>query len=319
MANNQMTEATKTASWGCLIVGAGPAALSAAVYTARENIPTLIIERAVIGGLSAITDKVDNYPGFVQGVAGMELAGRLQRQAERFGARIELGEVVSIAKHNGLFQVTLISGKVVLAKSVLIATGSEWKKLGILGEAQFYGRGVHNCATCDGAFYKDKKLVVIGGGNSAAQESLFLTKFASQIEILIRKDAWKATDILVRHVANNPKIKVNFQTVTLEIRGAEEKVQSILVDQAGTQREIATDGIFVFVGMRPVTAFLGSSGVALDERGFVLTNRHLHTNVDGLFCAGDVRSGATMQIASAIGEGATAALSISRFLDDYGV
>ena len=301
--------------WDCLVVGAGPSALSAAVYTAREDISTLLIEKAVVGGLAAITDKVDNYPGFADGVAGLELAQQLQKQAERFGAKIELDEVSKIEKGKTGFNIVLASQRIIRARSVLIATGSEWKKLGIKGEAEFYGRGIHNCATCDGAFYRDKKLVVVGGGNSSAQESLYLTKFAAEIEVLIRKDAWKASDILVKNVEKHPKIKVSFRIVPLEIKGDDGRVKSVLVDQEGRQKEISTDGVFVFIGLRPVSEFLHGTGVALDNNSFVLTDKNLQTNVEGLFCAGDVRSGATMQIASAVGEGATAALSISHFLD----
>ena len=299
------------------MIGAGPTALSAAVYTAREDIQTLLIEKAVVGGLAAITDQIDNYPGFAQGVAGLDLAQELQQQAERFGAQIEMDEVKSIRKCEDIFEVDLASHKTLKAKSVLIATGSEWKKLGVKGEAEFYGRGIHNCATCDGAFYRDKKLVIVGGGNSAAQESLFLTKFAREIEILIRGKHWKASDILVKNVTKHPKIKVNFQTVTLEIKGEENQVRSVLADNLGQRKEISTDGVFIFIGLLPVTKFLEDSGIVLDENGFVITDNDLRTNIAGIFCAGDVRSGATMQIASAVGEGAKAALSISHFLNNY--
>ena len=302
--------------WDCLMVGAGPAALAAAVYTAREDISTLLVEKAVVGGLAAITDKVDNYPGFADGVAGLELSRQLQLQAERFGARIQLGEVEKIRKEDGLFKISLAGEEPVSAKSILVATGSEWKKLGIPGETEFYGRGIHNCATCDGAFYRDKKLVVIGGGNSSAQESLYLTKFASQIEVLIRGEGWRASDVLVKSVHDHPKIKVNFKTKPLEVKGDDGRVRAVLAETRGGEKEIATDGVFVFIGLRPVSEFLAGSGVRLDETGFVETDGGLRTNVEGLFCAGDVRSGATMQIASAVGEGATAALSISHFLDD---
>lgn len=306
----------ETKTWDCLMIGAGPTALAAAVYTAREDIETLIIEKGVVGGLAALTDKVDNYPGFTHGIAGLQLAEQLQQQAERFGARIELDEVVDLSSKGDILEVTLATQRVIKAKTVLIATGSEWKKLGVKGEAELYGRGVHNCATCDGAFYRDKKLIVVGGGNSSAQESLFLTKFAKEIEILIRKDAWKASDVLVKSVNQHPKIKVSFNTTPLEIKGVDGRVQSVLVNQDSEQKEIKADGVFVFIGLYPVTGFLKETNLKLDERGFIVTDDKLQTNLKGVFCAGDVRSGATMQIASAVGEGATAALSISHFLDN---
>jgi thioredoxin reductase (NADPH) len=298
------------------MIGAGPTSLAAAVYTAREDIDTLIFEKAIIGGLAAITDMVDNYPGFEEGVEGMVLAEKLQKQAERFGAKIELGEVLSIKKDNDIFILNTTSGEL-KSKTVLIGTGSEWKKIGIPGETEFYGRGVHNCATCDGAFYRDKKLVVVGGGNSSAQEALFLTKFASHIDILIRGDKWKASDVLVHEIEKNDKITVHFKTTTEEIIGTDGKVTSVKAKKDGKEEEFVVDGVFVFIGLKPVTYFLEGSGVELDEFGFVKTNKKLETNVEGLFCAGDVRSGATMQIASAVGEGASAALSIREYLENY--
>lgn len=300
-----------------IMIGAGPTSLAAAVYTSREDIETLIFEKAIIGGLAAITDKIDNYPGFEEGIEGLQLSEKLQKQAERFGATIELGEVQSVKKDEGLFRLQTTSGEM-KAKAVLIGTGSEWKKLGIPGEDDFYGRGVHNCATCDGAFYRDKKLVVVGGGNSSAQEALFLTKFASHIDILIRGDRWKASDVLIDEVEKNEKISVHFNTTTDEIIGGEDnKVVAVKGTCLGESKRFDTDGVFVFIGLRPVTYFLEGSGVELDEYGFVKTDQKLMTNVAGIFCAGDVRSGATMQIAAAVGEGAAAALSIREYLETY--
>ena len=299
-----------------IMIGAGPTSLAAAVYTSREDIDTIIFEKAIIGGLAAITDMVDNYPGFEEGVEGMVLAEKLQKQAERFGAKIELGEVQSIKKVDGVFVLQTTSGEM-RSKTVLIGTGSEWKKIGIPGEEEFYGRGVHNCATCDGAFYRDRKLVVVGGGNSSAQEALFLTKFASHIDILIRGDKWKASDVLVQEIEKNEKITVHFKTTTEEIVGTDGKVSSVKAKKEGEDVEFKVDGVFVFIGLKPVTYFLEGSGVELDEYGFVITNKKLETNIEGLFCAGDVRSGATMQIASAVGEGASAALSIREYLENY--
>ena len=302
--------------WDCLMVGGGPSALAAAVYTAREDISTLLVEKGIIGGLAAITEKVDNYPGFADGVAGLELASQLRAQAERFGASIEMDEVLSLKKSGSLLETILASGQVISSRSVLVATGSEWKKLGIPGEDEFYGRGVHHCATCDGAFYRDKKLIIVGGGNSAAQESLFLTKFASEIEILIRRDVWRASNVLVKSVSQHPKIKVRFKTRPLALKGENGRLKAIEVDQDGQKQSLPTDGVFVFIGLRPATAFLAESSVELDPAGFVVTDVSLKTNLAGIFCAGDVRSGATMQIASAVGEGATAALSIRHYLDE---
>jgi thioredoxin reductase (NADPH) len=299
-----------------IMIGAGPTSLAAAVYTSREDIDTIIFEKAIIGGLAAITDMVDNYPGFEEGVEGLVLAEKLQKQAERFGAKIELGEVQSIKKEKNVFILQTTSGEM-KAKAILVGTGSEWKKMGIPGENEFYGRGVHNCATCDGAFYRDKKLVVVGGGNSSAQEALFLTKFASHIDILIRGDKWKASDVLIHEIEKNEKISVHFNTTTDEIVGIDGKVSSVKVTKDSEATELIVDGVFVFIGLKPVTYFLEGTGVELDNFGFVKTDQKLMTAVPGLFCAGDVRSGATMQIASAVGEGASAALSIREYLENY--
>lgn len=303
-----------------VMIGAGPTGLAAAVYTSREDIDTLIFEKGVIGGLAAITDKVDNYPGFDEGIEGMELAVRMQKQAERFGAKIELGEVTKITKAGDYFELETTSGPM-QSKTVLVASGSEWKKLGIPGETEFYGRGVHNCATCDGAFYRDKRLVVVGSGNSSAQEALFLTRFASHIDILIRGSAWKASEVLIQDINKNKKITVHFNTTIDEISGGEAdglpKINGVKVTKETVHSTLETDGVFVFVGLRPVTGFLKDSGVECDEFGFVKTNTKLETSVPGLFCAGDVRSGATMQIASAVGEGASAALSIREYIEGH--
>ncbi|MCA9328902.1 FAD-dependent oxidoreductase, partial [Candidatus Saccharibacteria bacterium] len=251
-------------------------------------------------------------------IEGMELAENLRKQAERFGAVIELDEVQSIKKNGNVFEVKTAIGEY-SAKTILIGTGSEWKKLGIPGEQEFYGKGVHNCATCDGAFYRDKRLVVVGSGNSSAQEALFLTKFASHIDILIRGSEWKASDVLVHEIEKNDKITVHFNTTTDEIIGGEEnglpKITKVVGTKDGKKTDFETDGVFVFIGLKPVTYFLEGTGVEFDEFGFIKTNQKLMTAVPGLFCAGDVRSGATMQIASAVGEGASAALAIREYLE----
>ena len=300
-----------------VMIGAGPAALTAAIYTTREDIQTVLYEKGVIGGLAAITDWVDNYPGFAQGVSGMELADSLRQQAERFGAKIELGEVISL-KTDGAIKVLDTTDGEIRAKAVLIATGSDYKKLGIPGEQEYYGRGVHYCATCDGAFYRDKRLVVIGGGNSAVQEAMFLTKFASHIELLVRGDKMRASEVLQHDLKKfADKITVHMNTVPVSIDAVDNKVTKVVTKDAvsGESKDIETDGVFVFIGLLPNTAFLKDSGVALDEVGLIKTDENLATALPGVFCAGDVRSGATMQIASAAGEGATAALRIREYLE----
>jgi thioredoxin reductase (NADPH) len=303
-----------------VMVGAGPAALSAAIYTTREDIETVLMEKGVVGGMAAITDWVDNYPGFPKGIAGLEYADNLRAQAERFGAKIELGEVTEIIDEGKYKRLKTTEGDM-LAKVVLIATGTDYKKIGVPGEQEYYARGVHYCATCDGAFYRDKKLVVVGGGNSAAQEAMFLTRFATHIDMLVRSDKMRASEILQRELREKhaDKITVNFNTTTDEIVGEDGKVVKVTgTDKTtGKKVEFPCDGVFVFVGLEPNTEFLKNSKIELDEVGLVKTNEHLETSMPGVYAAGDVRSGATMQIASATGEGATAALRIREYLNDH--
>ncbi|MHB1864574.1 MAG: NAD(P)/FAD-dependent oxidoreductase [Candidatus Saccharimonadales bacterium] len=298
-----------------VIVGAGPAALTAAIYTTREDINTLLFERGVVGGLAAITDHIDNYPGFASGIDGLNLADELRKQAERFGAEIELGEVLTIEDQGNTKLLKTTEGDHT-AKVVLIATGCDYKKIGVPGEQEFFARGVHYCATCDGAFYRDKKLAVVGGGNSAIQESIFLTRYASHIDILIRSTI-KASDILVKELQkhiDDGKVTVHLNTATEAIIGDSNGVNSVKVKKEGKEHTINIDGVFVFVGLMPNSQFVQQT-LDLDPVGFIKTDENLRTSIPGIFAAGDVRSGATMQIASAAGEGATAALKIREFLE----
>jgi thioredoxin reductase (NADPH) len=299
-----------------IIIGAGPAALTAAIYTTREDIETLLFERGVIGGLAAVTDKIDNYPGFPEGVAGLQLADDLQKQAERFGAVIELGEVTAIKDEGKYKRLETTSGDM-LARAILVATGSDYKKIGAPGEKEYYARGVHYCATCDGAFYRNKRLVVVGGGNSAVQEAIFLTRFATHIDLLVRSTI-KASDVLqheLEQFVKDGKVTVHLGTTTDEIIGKDNSVTKVIGTREGKKVDFPTDGVFVFVGLMPNSQFLKDTLVKLDEIGFVITDAGLQTNMKGVFAAGDIRSGATMQIASASGEGATAALKIREYLE----
>jgi len=301
-----------------VVVGAGPAALSAAIYTTREDIDTVLIEKGVVGGLAAITDRIDNYPGFAEGVSGMDLADSLWKQAERFGTKIEFGEVISIDVEGNKKRV-ITTGQDYLANAVLLATGTDWKKLGVPGEKEYYGKGVHYCATCDGPLYKDKKLVVVGGGNSAVQESIFLTKFASHIDLLVRGDKLRASEVLQHDIKKYlDKITIHYNTSTEEIFGEDNRVSKVKTSEKANNKSVEydADGVFIFIGLEPTTGFLETSGVKIDENGFVIANDKLETNIPGIYAVGDVRSGSTMQIASATGEGATAALMIREYLHE---
>lgn len=300
-----------------VMIGSGPSALAAAVYTTREDIDTVIYEKDVIGGLAAITDKVDNYPGFPDGIAGLTLAEQLQKQAERFGAEIEFGEVSAI-KDNGATKTVTVDGQDVETRTVLIATGSDYNKIGVPGEAEYFGRGVHYCATCDGAFYRDKRLVVVGGGNSAVQEAMFLTRFTTHIDMLVRSTI-KASEVLQRDLQkyiDSGQITVHLDTTTQEIVATDGKITAVRALKAGQETTFETDGVFVFVGLKPNTQFLKDTPIELDEVGMIKTDSHYATTMPGVYASGDVRSGATMQIASAVGEGAAAALAIREYLDE---
>ena len=318
-----MAETPDTPVHDVIIIGAGPAALSAAIYTTREDIETLLLEKGVIGGMAAITDWVDNYPGFPEGAAGLEYAEKLQAQAERFGAKIDFVEVTEIIDEGKYKRLKTTDGDK-LAKAVLIATGTDYKKIGVPGEEEFYAHGVHYCATCDGAFYRDKRLVVVGGGNSAVQETIFLTRFAKMINLLVRSEL-RASEILQRelHEKHSDKVTVHLNTTTDEIIGEEKDGRKQVTKVIGTDKtigkkvEFPTDGVFVFVGLKPNTGFLQGSKIELDDIGRVKSDDHLQTTMPGVYVAGDVRSGATMQIASATGEGATAALHIREYLNDH--
>ncbi len=303
-----------------VIVGAGPAALSAAVYTTRERIDTVILEKGVIGGMAAVTDLIDNYPGFEEGISGLDLSDKLEKQAERFGAKVEFNEVTGLKLNpNKTKEISLVDGSKLVARSVLIATGSDYKKVGVPGEAEYVSKGVHYCATCDGAFYRDKNIAVIGGGNSAIQETIFLTRFASHIDLIVRSSV-KASDVLVEKINEfvaQGKITIHLTTVPLSFNGDGKMINSISLENTVSheKKTMPIDGIFVFVGLNPNTKFLQGTNVKLDNRGFVEVDSNLETAIEGVFAAGDVRSGSTMQIASAVGEGATAALKIREYLE----
>ncbi len=315
---------TKNEIYDVIMIGAGPSALAAAIYTTREDLSTLLLEKGVIGGLAALTDRVDNYPGFPDGLTGLELAQGFEKQAERFGAKIDFGTVSAISREQklNLINIQTEEGQQFQAKAVLIATGTHYRQLQIPGEAELYGKGIHFCATCDGAFYRDKKIAVIGGGNSAIQESIFLTRFTSQIDILVRSDKLKASDVLIEELQeylDSGKIRLHFNTKPEEFlidnSGDMPKLKSVRAISNGKEQTFEVDGVFEFIGLIPNTQFLEQSEVQLDEYKFVKTDLSLMTNVAGIFASGDCRSGATMQIASAAGEGATAALMIRQYIE----
>lgn len=318
-----------------IVIGSGPAGLTAALYTAREGIDTLVIERAALGGQAAATERLDNFPGFADGVLGSEFAAQLRKQAERFGVEtLQAQDVVKVTQRDNYHFVQTADGSEYSAHAVLVATGSRYKRLGAPGEDDFIGAGIHFCATCDGPFYKGMSVAVIGGGNSAAEESLFLVKFVEKVTLLVRGDKLTASQVIQEKALNHPQIEVRFNTEVTNFKGDGGKLKSVEVkdQKAGVVETIHPSGVFVFIGLTPNTSVLAGTDVELNQWGFVRTGhdlvhdgREIHgferrepmfleTSVPGVFAAGDVRQGSTKQVASAVGEGATAALLIREFL-----
>jgi thioredoxin reductase (NADPH) len=328
------TEASRR-HYELIIAGGGPAGLTAALYTAREAIDTLVIERAAFGGQVAGTAKLDNMPGFPEGISGIEFSERLRRQAERFGVELlQAQEITEVWARDNYRCLKTADGSQYSANVLLIATGSHYKRLHVPGESEYLGAGVHFCATCDGPFYKGKRVAVIGGGNSAAQESLLLTKFADSVTILVRSGGFKASQIIQDSVFTNPKIRVLWYTEVLEFIGEGSKLIKLRMrnKQNGEESELPVEGAFIFIGLEPNTSFLANSGILLDRWGFIITGRELlhggerppgfdgrdplllETSVPGIFAAGEVRDTSTKQAVSAAGEGSTAALMIREYL-----
>jgi thioredoxin reductase (NADPH) len=305
----------KMTYYDVICIGGGPTGLTTALYAAREGLDVLVIEKSGLGGQAGVTERLDNFPGFPDGIAGAEFADRLANQARRFNVELlQAQEVQSIRKEEESVYVTTADGNEYGARAVLIATGSTYRRLGVPGEDELIGAGIHFCATCDGPFYKGKHVVVIGGGNSAGEESLFLARFAEKVTILVRGAEMTASKIVIDKVSENPKIEVRYNTEVVQLHG-EAKLTGITLrnSQTGETEMIHPAGAFVFIGLSPNAGWLPTE-IKRDRYGFVVTNGMLETSVPGMFAAGDVRQGSTKQAASAVGEGATAALMIREYL-----
>ena len=291
-----------------IIIGGGPAALAAAVYTCRALLKTLILEKKYLGGQLVGTELIENYPGFPEVIGGVELTQRMEAQAKRFGVEIRYEEVLKLDVENGLKVVTTDTDKYG-SHIVILASGADPKKLGVPGEDEFYGKGVSYCATCDGAFYRGKNVVVIGGGDSAITEGIFLTKYAQTVQIIHRRDEFRATKIYLDDAFSNPKIKVILNTLIESIHG-KEKVDGVVIQNVVTKekKDIPSDGVFIFIGSSPNTGFLGNL-LCVDAGCHIETNIHMETVIEGLYAVGDIRKNSYRQIATAIGEGVTAAIA----------
>jgi thioredoxin reductase (NADPH) len=302
-----------------LVLGGGPAGLSAAIYAAREGLDALVLERGALGGQAGATELIDNYPGFPEGIRGQELADRLIAHARRYGVElVSAADVASVTREPDCVMVTTSAGDTYGAAAAIVATGSHYRRLGIPGEDGLTGLGVHYCATCDGPFYRGaKEIVVAGGGNSALEESLFLATIADHVTVLARSDL-RASELVRDRVLANPRITVRTGVDLRAFEPAGNRLGAVLAADRATGEDVRIEAAaaFVFVGLAPNTAFLRGS-VDLDAQGFVVTDDRYRTSLDGVFAAGDVRAGSTKQVGSATGEGIAALLAARRWLEDH--
>jgi len=297
-----------------VIIGGGPAGLTAGLYGARAALKTLLLEHNMPGGQAATTDRIDNYPGFPQGISGPDLMLQMDEQARRFGLTVEFTDVTEIVPGQGIFTLKTGIGEL-LSKAVIIATGAESVSLGVPGEQEFLGRGVSYCATCDGAFFQGKKVAVIGGGDSALQEGMFLTRFADKVYIIHRRDELKATKVIQEKARKHEKIEFVLNAAVISILGTD-KVEAVkFADLASKEeRSIAIDGVFVYIGKKPASNLVKDL-VRVDERGYIIVDQHMMTSVPGLFAAGDIRQTPLRQVVTAVADGAIAAVSAEHYIE----
>jgi thioredoxin reductase (NADPH) len=297
-----------------IIVGSGPAGWSAAIYTARANLNPLLITGNELGGQVAITTDVENYPGFPESVTGPELVEKMRAQAEKFGATTEIDYVTEIGVDGPPFRVETASGKSYRAKALIMATGASPRKLDVPGEERLTGRGVSYCATCDGFFFRGKELVVVGGGDSALEEGLFLTKFATKVRVIHRRDTLRAGAILQHRAFANPKIEFIWDTVVTSING-ENAVQSVTLEnlKTGEVSELPTSGVFIYVGHLPNNQLFPGK-LALDEDGYLITDRLMRTSVPGIFAGGEIQDHRFKQVATSVGQGVAAAMEAEKYI-----
>jgi len=301
--------------YDCLIIGGGPAGLSAAIYASRGKLNTVVFERSKIGGQAAITDDIENYPGSVEEATGPKIVKRMREQAESFGTCFVMEEVKKVELSEKIKKVITTKG-CYEGKTVIIATGAEHMKLNVPGEEEFIGKGVSYCATCDADFFTDLDVVVVGGGDSAVQEALYLTKFAKNVTIIHRRDKLRANKCLQDKAFKNPKIKFLWDSVVERIEG-DGIVEKIIVRnvKTGELKEVKTDGVFIFIGMKPSTEIFRGL-IEMDERGYILTDENMRTNIEGVFAAGDCRAKLLRQIVTAAADGAIAAVAAERYIEE---
>ncbi|MED1664840.1 thioredoxin-disulfide reductase [Brevibacillus laterosporus] len=297
-----------------IIAGAGPAGMTAAVYTSRANMSTLMLERGIPGGQMANTEDIENFPGFTS-ILGPDLSNKMFEHAQKFGAEYQYGDIKEIRDDNP-YKTVVVGDKEYKAKSIIVATGAEHRLLGAPGEKEYSGRGVSYCAVCDGAFFRNKELVVVGGGDSAVEEAIFLTRFATKVTIIHRRDEFRAQKIIQKRAFENEKIHVIWDTVVKEIRG-DNLVTGVLLEnvKTGEQTEYPTNGVFIYVGMDPLTEAVKNLGIT-NEGGYIPTDELMRTNVEGVFAAGDVREKLLRQVVTATGDGSIAAQNAQIYVEE---
>jgi thioredoxin reductase (NADPH) len=304
------------ADYDLVIAGGGPAGLTAGLYAGRALLKTLLLERMILGGQAASTFLIENYPGFPDGIPGPELSQAMEKQAKNFGVIIESGEISGLRPAGKLWEIE-ISGRTIRVKAVIIAVGVEPKKLGVPGEEALKGRGVSYCATCDGPFFRNQEIAVVGGGDSAVDEAIYLTRFARKVYLIHRRNALRAEKILQDRAFKNPKIEILWDTVVTKVAG-QNGVDGVEVRNVKTQaaRDLKVGGVFFYVGWLPLTGFL-KGVVPLDPAGYVITDAEMATSAPGVFAAGDVRQKTLRQVATAVGDGAMAAFSAEKYIESF--
>lgn len=300
-----------------VIIGGGPAGLTAGLYASRARLNCILVEKLAPGGQVLLTDWIENYPGFPEGISGFELIDKMTAQAKRFGLPIETEEVVSVDFSNPKTKKIHLPNTTLTSHTVIVATGASPRRMGIPGEDAFYGKGVSFCGTCDGPFYRDRVVAAIGGGDTAVQESLFLTKFASKVYLIHRRDKLRATQILQERAFANDRIEFVWDSVAKRINGGNDGVNGVTVEnvKTGEIRDIPVDGCFIWIGTLPNTAFLGDA-LDCDEFGFIVSDMSMETSVSGVFAIGDVRSTPLRQIATSVGDAAVAATMAEHYIQN---
>jgi thioredoxin reductase (NADPH) len=300
-----------------IIIGAGPAGLTAAQYGARSNLSVLVLEQLAAGGQALLIDVLENYPGIAPGKTGFDFCEDLRRQAEGFGAKFLTEQAQSLSKEGDAFTITLANGQSLRAPSVILATGAKHRTLDIPGEKEYFGRGVSYCATCDGPFFKNKRIFVVGGGDAACDEAQYLSHLSSQVILIHRREKFRAQRALADKVLHNPNIQVRFNTVMKGIKGTSGKVGSVVLDKTGTLSEENADAVFIFTGTVPQTSLVSVNLIAkTDEAGYIITDGRMATSIPGLFAAGDVRASPFRQVITAAADGAVAAHCAAAYIDN---